>query len=70
MYKEILRCAHCNKKLRSTNHIDCQCGHIYCYEHRYPFIHNCQYDSISISIYHEQLKKNNPVIMKPQIDKI
>lgn len=39
-----IRCAKCNIKLNITNSIDCDCGKILCYKHRYYTEHLCTID--------------------------
>jgi len=39
--KPKIRCSTCNIKLNITNRVDCQCGKILCYKHRYFNEHLC-----------------------------
>jgi hypothetical protein len=42
--KTKIRCATCNIKLNITNSVDCHCGKILCYKHRYFNEHLCTID--------------------------
>jgi len=42
--KNRMKCAECNCKLNITNNVECNCGKILCYTHRYHNTHNCNYD--------------------------
>ena len=42
--KNKLKCAECNIKLNIINNVECKCGKILCYTHRYHNTHKCNYD--------------------------
>ena len=48
--------------------VDCRCGGVYCWEHRYSDKHNCEFDYKEMG--QEQIRKNNPVVVGEKIQKI
>lgn len=66
--KNKLRCGECNKKLNMTNNVECNCGKILCYTHRYHNTHKCNYDFKSIE--REQLAKQNQKVVLDKVIKI
>ena len=45
-YSKKARCTFCNKKGGIT--IKCECGNIYCLNHRQKFVHNCSLENTNI----------------------
>lgn len=60
----------CNKKLKSIEHITnkCKCQLVFCYEHKMPESHNCQFNYIEHG--RNTIKNKNPVVINDKIDKI
>jgi len=61
------KCFVCNKRLGLLD-FKCTCEKSLCARHRYPETHDCTHDFLSKEI--EKLKENNPIIMRPRIEKI
>lgn len=66
--KNKIRCAECNIKLNITNNIECNCGKILCYTHRYHNTHKCNYDFKTIE--REKLTMQNQKVVHNKITKI
>ena len=66
--KNKLKCAECNIKLNITNNVECNCGKILCYTHRYHNTHKCNYDYKTIE--REQLAKQNQKVVHDKVIKI
>ena len=64
-----VRCSFCRKKCSLMN-FTCDCGGIFCSEHRYVHSHNCQQKSIKDNKMKETLEKKNPKISTEKIQKI
>jgi len=58
-------CAKCNIKLNITNRVDCDCGKILCYKHRYYTEHSCTFDYKEK--YRKKLEINNQKLISNKI---
>lgn len=56
----------CNKRI--LIHFECKCNNFFCIKHRYPEVHNCNFNYIEHN--KEKLKINNPLIIGSKINKI
>tara|TARA_A100001015_G_scaffold295740_1_gene375070 strand:+ start:2603 stop:2806 length:204 start_codon:yes stop_codon:yes gene_type:complete len=63
------RCTFCKKKTGLIQFI-CDCGGIFCLEHRYTHTHNCNMISKKKEESKEKIKNENSVIKYSKIDKI
>lgn len=61
------RCFLCNKKVGYLG-FECNCGYIFCEQHRFPMQHHCYID-YKLK-FKKKLKKENKKIIKTKIDKI
>ena len=66
--KNKLRCAECSIKLNITNNVECNCGKILCYTHRYHNAHKCNYDYKTIE--RAKLAELNQKVVHNKIIKI
>jgi len=66
--KNKLKCAECCVKLNITNNVECNCGKILCYTHRYHNAHKCNYDYKSEGI--NNLKKQLVQVSGDKLEKI
>jgi predicted nucleic acid binding AN1-type Zn finger protein len=66
--KTSLRCFVCRKKLTVMTFMVCVCSGCFCYQHMYPFEHNCLIDYKKQ--HSEAIQKNNPKITLDKFDKI
>mgnify|MGYP001066304698 CR=1 FL=1 len=67
MIQKKIRCMVCRKKI-TFSYIECKCGGFYCGNHRYPHEHDCEIDYKKIQ--QEKIRNNNPIVVKPKIEKI
>jgi predicted nucleic acid binding AN1-type Zn finger protein len=65
--KKVNRCLTCRKKVGLIG-FDCRCGGLFCGEHRYSDAHKCDFDYKSLGA--DEIRKNNPTVAKPKIDKL
>lgn len=66
--KKQLRCDKCNRKLNITNNYRCRCGKMFCAQHRYSEVHNCEYDYKSEG--RIILERQNPLVVAEKLRKI
>jgi AN1-type zinc finger protein 5/6 len=67
--KKTIRCSFCNKKCTLINY-NCQCGGIFCQNHRLTHSHSCPCIEKKKIINKELLKKNNIQIIPEKVNKI
>ena len=63
-----MKCYYCNKKITPSSSLLCKCNNVFCMEHRYTFIHNCNAYQKNEQI--KILESNMPKIVSDKIDKI
>ncbi|XP_010533741.1 PREDICTED: zinc finger A20 and AN1 domain-containing stress-associated protein 1 [Tarenaya hassleriana] len=61
------KCFSCSKKVGLTG-FKCKCGSMFCGVHRYPEIHDCQFDFKEAG--RDAIAKANPVVKAEKVDKI
>lgn len=65
--EDTTRCWKCKRNVGFTG-VRCRCDFVFCGKHRHDYQHNCTFD------YHgaaeEQLRKSNPTVFSPKVDKI
>lgn len=62
------RCFKCSKKLRLAQQMSCKCEYVFCSEHRYADMHDCDFDYAADA--KDKLRKNNPTVVADRIDRI
>jgi hypothetical protein len=62
-----IRCSLCNRKV-GINGFECRCQKIFCTEHRFQYVHNCEVDPKSIS--QEKIAKENKVVITDKMIRI
>ncbi|XP_029145255.1 zinc finger A20 and AN1 domain-containing stress-associated protein 9-like [Arachis hypogaea] len=60
------RCKKCNKKVGLTG-FECRCGDLFCGKHRYPEVHECEFNFKDIG--RNILAKQNPLCIRDKLDK-
>ncbi|CAL8104865.1 unnamed protein product [Calicophoron daubneyi] len=61
------RCAICHKRVGLTG-FTCRCGGLFCSTHRYSDLHSCTFDYREYG--QEEIRRSNPQIVCPKIQKI
>ena len=61
------RCALCRKKVGLTG-MECRCGGLFCFMHRYSDKHDCKFDYREMGA--QEIRRNNPVVVREKVKKI
>lgn len=61
------KCWTCKKKIGILG-IECKCGYIFCSTHRFPAIHECDFDHARL--HKKKLVKENPTLASDKMDKV
>ncbi|RYQ85739.1 zinc finger A20 and AN1 domain-containing stress-associated protein 1-like [Arachis ipaensis] len=59
------RCKRCNKKVGLIG-FECRCGDLFCGRHRYPEVHECEFNFKDIG--RNILTKQNPLCIRDKLD--
>jgi len=64
---KVVRCDHCEHKVRIALQFECRCGNTYCGKHRSPLEHNCTFNAFEAN--QQRLGKNSPVDRSAKLSK-
>jgi len=62
------RCWKCQKKIPLAGRFDCKCGYVFCSAHRFPDLHECNFDYKAA--HKQKLDEMNPVVAPSKVEKI